>query len=341
MLWYFAPAGVLLVFFGAILGVYPLSSDGDDVRAMLQVTAGALITVFALALTILLVGAQLFARYSYRLVGSRVFFPGTFAYFIGFIIIVIYTLALVAGFHFETTANAPIEIQAKISFGLAGLLLASLVPFFYFIFKYRLDPARVIEGQQTEAKKPSHKPDTAKDDDLPEGANNIFLIASSAYALRDYDTVNKAMQALADVARTAYEGGRFSQGKKVFEKMRDFAVMVVDDFGLIRTIMDILEQTGKQVVRTKAPIPRKDADEPAGALVNVGLRALPTDEDVSSWVANALGNLGSENPSHQGDARASIVEFLKTLRKEAVKTGRERTRRLCEGSLVRVWPTAS
>lgn len=156
---------------------------------LLSAIAQSLAAILAIIFTITLVAAQLSSRYSHRMLPDFFDFQ-TVLYILLLILAVLLLFGLLA---------APNPIPVKLSLTLAAAALLFLIPYFL-RFRDKLKPERIpLELRQKAAREleadPVKEPDTVAD---------IHIFVIDAFVLKDYDTFNVGVEALADLVIDTY-----------------------------------------------------------------------------------------------------------------------------------------
>jgi len=207
---------------------------------LLSALVQSLAAIFALVFTISLVAAQLFSRYSHRMLAT-IFDK----YTIGYICIFIFTIMLCL----LTINKATNHHLVKISLSSGSLSLLLLIPYFL-RFKELLNPEYTIKNlKQVTEKKIIENPER-----IPDEITRLDNFAMSALALKDYDTFVAGIRSLESLVKIIvlenrnigeYERTFFeSMFKNLTSRLRDIAISGIDDPRTPYVVIDSLKRIG-------------------------------------------------------------------------------------------------
>lgn len=220
------------------LNILPNIVINDYTPYLLSAIGQSLAAVLALVFTISLIAAQLSSRYSYRVLADF-FDPFTVAYMLLFIIAVILPFWLLA----QPSLNG-----LKGSLVLAAVCLLLLVPYFL-DFRKRLAPEHMLLNLKNQASKQLH----ANPNTEPASVITIDNTVMSAFALKDYDTFGKGVQALADLEYEAeklhYQTGMGSNtAAGISIRLDGIAMATMEDRRASQQVLEALGNIGRSAI---------------------------------------------------------------------------------------------
>ena len=156
---------------------------------LLSAIAQSLAAVLALVFTISLIAIQISSKYSYRILGR--FFDWVTGLYMGLFVVSIL-------FPFGLLAYPQLEFL-KVSVGLSAMCLILLIPFLW-RFRSRLSAENILDDTMRKAIKLVRKKCEEESSELLTIDNFIM----SAYVQKDYDTFEKGMECITEIAIEAY-----------------------------------------------------------------------------------------------------------------------------------------
>lgn len=345
-MWTYVIVG-LLVFYALLYLFLDLPTSLEDVasvdpmRTLLGGLATGLITAQALVFTISLVGAQLNARYTHRMV-NRVFTWPTGAFMGLFIGSSVYSMIVLAALSSRSTSFAlklpgglPPVHPVTIALALAGTCLVLLVPYLWF-FKERMDPEHMIadEGRRV------HRLLQNRVVGEPQGVAALDNIIMSAYGYRDYDTFRRGLKELSDVGLHAWRQFYVTLGQSIFRRIAHIGLSSIDDPRAPFQVIDALWETASELVDQGT---QESSRQAAVALSEIGEVAVEKAQvAVTRQVAFTLSALGTKAADHDLVAVAEEAAYsLGHLGTLAARRGLEDSTRQIAAYLRRVGTRAA
>lgn len=294
---------------------------------LLSAIAQSLAAILAIIFTITLVAAQLSSRYSHRMLADFFDFQ-TVLYILLLILAVLLPFGLLA---------EPNPTLVKLSLTLAIASLLFLIPYFL-RFRDKLKPERIpLELRQKAVRElqayPVLEPDTVAD---------IHIFVMNAFVLKDYDTFNVGVKALADLVIDTYLAQVKADAKAdadefmplipgaprpkfyptqigLLERLRDIALVTLEDAVAPRLVVNALGGIFTKGIQQHVGAAASDATEILG---DIGLAAIEKRmERTIDMVTEALKNICADALEKDLHIMHNAADHLKEIATGAAEKG--------------------
>lgn len=287
------------------LQILPTIVIDDNTPYLLSAIAQSLAAILALVFTILFIVAQLSSRYSYRMM-ARVFDRLTIAYIFLFVVAVILPLLLLT----DPNVNGVI-----VSIILTVVCILLLIPYLM-RFSNKLNPEHMLLTMKQSAIKKIQR-------SLYNEPSEIIVIDNtimSAFAMKDYDTLNRGVSALSDLAGEFYAkwsndtGESNLAGKDILKRLEDIGLITIQDPRAPIYVLDALGKFSKVAIQNNWD---NATEQAAKILGTIGKKANEAKlQDTVITIVSIIGDIArnsirkQEPPDFTGDVADILSEAI-------------------------------
>ncbi|MFC1892924.1 hypothetical protein ACFLYR_02650 [Chloroflexota bacterium] len=212
----------------------------------------------------------------------------------------------------------------RVSLAITCLLL--LVPYFL-SFREKLNPEYMLSRLIPKAKQQVRKNPDNKLDDVAK----IHNFAMSAFVLKDYDTFDRSIESLTDLAYEACDAKIYENSKAVFERLSHIGIVTMEDPMAPHQVVMALVNICTRFLEKKLARPIAQASETLYYIGEVAIKKRL--ERISGEVISNLGSISSQALLVENNITVDINDNLGELGHLAVKNDMEDTVDQCSDIL--------